>query len=248
MTLTAEQFATLTRPVRFYEQVDSTNDLALAWLYEGAISGSAVIADEQLRGRGRKGRIWHTPPGVALALSIILHPPDDVLHQISVLGAVAIAELAAHVGLDTVAIKWPNDVQVDGRKVSGVLPEVAWDGDQLRGVALGMGVNVRVDFSGGPLENTAISLETALNHRLERFELVTYLLERVDYWSAHLGSVALIDAWKSRLNTIGQSVSIEMPAGIISGTAQAVDEQGALLVRDQGGKIHRVVAGDIALG
>ncbi|MBZ0296491.1 MAG: biotin--[acetyl-CoA-carboxylase] ligase [Anaerolineae bacterium] len=248
MTLTGEQIAALARPARFYEQADSTNDLALAWLYEGVPSGAVVIADEQLRGRGRKGRTWHTPPGVALALSVILYPPVSALHQVSMLGAVAIAELAEHLGLDAVGIKWPNDVQVNGRKMSGVLPEVAWDGDQLRGVVLGMGVNVRVDFSGGPLEQTAISLETALNRRLDRFELVVYLLERVDYWSARFGSVALADAWKMRLNTVGQSVTVETPTGAVIGVAQAVDEQGALMVRDVNGRIHRVMAGDIALG
>lgn len=236
------------RAVRFYPQADSTNDLALAWLRDGAASGSVVIADEQLRGRGRKGRTWHTPPGVALAVSVILHPPVTALHQVSMLGALVICELAESLNVPDVAIKWPNDVQINGRKVSGVLPEIAWDGERLLGVVLGMGVNVRVDFSGTEVAQTAVSLETALGQPLDRAQLLAFILRRVDVWSARWGSVALLDAWKSRLNTVGQVVTVMGEAGNIHGTAQAVDASGALLVRDDHGAIQRVMAGDIALG
>src|SRR5690606_4117303 len=132
--------------LRFYERADSTNDLALAWLREGAPIGAVVIADEQLKGRGRKGRVWHTPPGVALAVSVVLRPPVDALHQVGMVGALAIADVCQQHVPDDVAIKWPNDVQVGGRKVSGILPETAWEADRLLGVVLGMGLNVRVDF------------------------------------------------------------------------------------------------------
>ena len=141
-----------------------------------------------------------------------------------------------------------SDVQVNGRKVSGVLPEIAWDGERLLGVVLGMGVNVRVDFSGTEVAQTAVSLETALGHPLDRAQLLAFILRRVDVWSARWGSVALLDAWKSRLNTVGQVVTVMGEAGNIHGTAQAVDASGALLVRDDNGMMHRVMAGDIALG
>ncbi len=236
------------REVRFYQQVDSTYDLALVWLRDGAAAGSLLLADELLKGRGRKGRTWHTPPGVALALSVILHPPQSALHQMSMLGALVISELAENLGVTDVAIKWPNDVQINGRKVSGVMPEIAWDGTELVGVVLGMGVNVRVDFTGTDVADTATSLETVLGQPLDRAELVAYLMQRVDYWSARLGSVALLDAWKHRLNTVGRVVTVTGEQGIISGEAQAVDTNGALLVRDHDGIIHRVMAGDIALG
>lgn len=250
MTLTQERIDKLLqpRPVRFYPQADSTNDIALAWLREGAPGGAAVIADEQLKGRGRKGRTWHTPPGVALAVSVIVQPPQAALYQVSMLGAVVICELAESLGLADVAIKWPNDVQVGGRKISGVLPEVAWEGERLLGVVLGMGVNVRVDFSGTELAERATSIETALGKAADRAELLRYLLARVDHWAARFGSVALVDAWKQRINTIGQVVSISTETGTIHGAAQAVDAHGALLVRDDDGKIQRIMAGDIALG
>lgn len=231
------------RPVRYFERVGSTNDLARAWLREGAMTGAFVFADEQTRGRGRMGRSWQTPPGAALAVSVILHPLAEHLHQIGMIGALAIYDLALEVGAVAVGIKWPNDVLVSGRKVSGLLPEAEWDGDALLGVVLGMGVNVRVDFSGSELEHKAISLEQAASRPLDRLDLLSFLLNRVDYWYAQLGSTGVFETWKSRLLTLGQRVTI----GQAHGLAESVDEQGALLVRDDSGTIQRVIAGDIAM-
>lgn len=250
MRLTAEHMCLALSPRinRFYQQADSTNEIALEWLHEGAATGSVVVADEQLKGRGRKGRSWHTPPGTALAVSVILHPKVESLNRVSMLGALAICELVENLGIENVGIKWPNDVQIGGRKVSGVLPENAWDRDKLIGVVLGMGINVRVDFAGTELKNTAISIESALGKPADRLELLVNLLKSVDSWYARLDSATLFDAWKNRLTTIGQTVTVNSADSEVHGVAEAVDEQGALLVRDDQGMVRRVIAGDIALG
>jgi BirA family biotin operon repressor/biotin-[acetyl-CoA-carboxylase] ligase len=229
------------RPVRFYQQVDSTNNLARAWLRDGAVPGAAVIADAQTRGRGRRGHGWVTPPGEAIAISVILKPKNDDLMRLSMLGALAIAEMAQAIGLDAVGIKWPNDVLISGRKVSGVLPEAEWQGDRLLGAVLGIGINVRVNFTGTELADKAISLETATGRPLDRVELLKLLLERMDYWFRRLDSDALLDRWKVLLLTIGQDVRVEA----LVGRAEAVDEVGALMVRSHDGQLHRVVAGDL---
>jgi BirA family transcriptional regulator, biotin operon repressor / biotin---[acetyl-CoA-carboxylase] ligase len=249
VTLTAQRLHTLLapRPLRFFEQVDSTNDVARAWLNEGVASGAVVIADEQHKGRGRMGRTWHTPPGVALAISMILKPPVNTLSQVSMLGALAIAELCEYTGLDQVGIKWPNDVQVNGRKVSGVLPEAVWDGDQLLGVILGMGINIRLDFADTELADTAVSIEPALGKPVDRAELAAYLLERVDFWFAKLGQPTLFSAWKKRLTTLGNTVTVTHLNSTLHGVAEAVDESGALLIKIADGTQQWVRAGDIAL-
>jgi len=250
MTLTQERLHTALAPLvfQFFTQAGSTNDLAIDWLKQGAPNGAVVIADEQLKGRGRMGRTWYTPQGVALALSVILHPPDEELPQVSMLGALAIAELCDQLGLSDIGVKWPNDVQVNRRKVSGVLPEVVWDGTHLTGVVLGIGINVRVDFSGTELAETAISLESALGESLDRVELLSYLLGRIDDWTGRLGSYALFAAWKARLNMIGNLVTVSNGDYGIQGMAQDVDEQGALLIRTPDDVLHRVIAGDIVMG
>jgi BirA family biotin operon repressor/biotin-[acetyl-CoA-carboxylase] ligase len=231
------------RAVRFYDSVDSTNDLALDWLRAGAAAGSVVAADEQRRGRGRLGRVWQTPPGAALAVSVILRPPAAYAGQVTMLGALAIYDTLLALGADTVGIKWPNDVQVNRRKICGVLPEAVWDGSELVGVVLGIGLNVRVDFTDTDLEDTAISLEPALGRPVDRVALLADLITRVESWQARWPDV--FAAWRERLTTLGQTVSLL--DGAIQGLAEAVDEQGALLVRQVGGDVRRVLAGDVAL-
>lgn len=249
MELNHERLARLLTPrqFRYFQRVDSTQDLAREWLQGGAPAGAVVIADEQIKGRGRHGRDWVTPPGSALALSVILRPAVEALPQVTMLGALAIAGMLDKLGADDVSIKWPNDVQLNGRKVCGVLPEAVWNGSSLQGVILGMGVNVRVDFSGTPLADTAISIEPALRRTMNRAELLALLLGQVDLWAEQLGQTALFAAWKARLATLGQEVTISQEAGnALRGIAQAVDSQGALLLRDERGEVHRILAGDVS--
>lgn len=235
------------RAFQYYDAVDSTNDLAQAWLREGAQPGAVVIADEQLKGRGRKGRIWHTPPGVALAVSVVLRPPQTALHQVSMLGALAVSDLLTETGVTDVGIKWPNDVQLNGRKVCGILPEAVWHGEQLLGVVLGMGVNVRVDFTGTDLETTAISIEPALGKTFDRAELIARLLAHVDHWALLFGSDVLFNAWCGRLNMLGKPVRIVEENTATSGIAESVDADGVLLLRLLDGSTRRIIAGDVLL-
>ena len=231
----------LTRPFKYFESVGSTNDLARMWLDEGAPDTAAVIANEQLRGRGRKGRLWHTPPNTALALSVILRPPPQYLWRISLIGALSVYDLAKRVGCANIGIKWPNDVQVNGRKVGGILPEATWQNGELLGVALGIGVNVRVDFSRTDLKDMAISLESAADKPLHRAQLIDCLLQRVDRWYRLIASDALFAVWKNRLNMLGRRVKTEK----IEGLALDVEPGGSLLVQDDSAVIHSALAGDL---
>lgn len=234
------------RPFRYLTEVGSTNDVALEWLRQGAPTGAVVLTDAQVEGRGRLGRRWHAPAGTALIVSVILRPPVQALGRLTMLGAVCIAETVESLGALDVDIKWPNDVRLGGRKICGILPEAAWTGDRLDGVALGMGLNVRVPFEGTDLAGSATSLETALGRPIDRVDLLTHLLGRVDAWSAEVGSDALFVAWKRRLGTVGQHVTVS--ASGVQGMAEGVDAQGALLVRTESGALERVIAGDIRLG
>lgn len=244
MTLSQELLEKqLTRPFKYLERVDSSNDEALAWLAAGAPEGAAVIANEQTRGRGRKGRHWHTPPDVALALSLILKPDSALLTRLNMVAALSVYDLARETGCAVVGIKWPNDVQVNGLKVSGILPEAIWEAGELRGAVLGIGVNIRMDFNGTELQDSAISLEDVVKKRLDRGVLIATLLRRIDHWYCRIASPTLYTTWKSRLSTIGQRVSVN---GVI-GVAQDVNADGALLIRDDKGHIHQTDVGDLII-
>ncbi len=242
MTLSTELLQEhLNRPFKYFESVDSTNDIAKTWLEEGAQSGSVVIANEQFKGRGRKGRTWHTPPNVAIAMSVILKPEQDFISRINLIGALSVYDLAVEVGCQQVGIKWPNDVQVKEKKISGILPEAVWNGTKLVGVVLGMGINVRVDFSNGELVNKATSLETEIGKPLNRIDLIHYHLQRIDMWYERIRSDALYITWKDRLNMLGKRVKIED----IEGLAVDVEADGSLLVQDNFEVMQRVIAGDV---
>ncbi|NDJ62764.1 MAG: biotin--[acetyl-CoA-carboxylase] ligase [Chloroflexi bacterium] len=247
MTAARLQAALGERAFRYYDQVGSTNDLAHDWLLAGAQSGGVIIADEQVSGRGRMGRGWYAPPGTALMLSMVLHPGSDVVGRVNLLGGVAVCEALEALGARDVGLKWPNDVWLQRRKVCGVLAEAHWQADRLIGAILGMGINVRVDFAGTPFADTAISLETVTGP-VDRLTLLTHLLARLDHWRAPLASDALFEAWRARLQMIGDPVAIKVLHETISGIAAGVTPDGALLVRQSDGSLRAVAAGDLALG
>ncbi len=230
----------LARCFRFYQSVDSTNDLAKDWLLDGAPAGAAVIADEQRRGRGRQGRLWHSPPGVALALSVLLRPAEEEAALVNMIGALAVYDLAKQAGCDEAGIKWPNDVQVNGKKVSGVLTENVWESGRLLGVVLGIGVNVRVDFAGTDLHASAISLEDATQAPLDRAELVRHLLRRIDCWRDK-SAEEIFMAWRRRLNMLGKRVTVNG----VQGLAQDVAPSGALRIKTDKAEALLVHAGDV---
>lgn len=238
----------LTQPFRYFPSVDSTNDVAQQWLRDSATAGSAVIADEQRAGRGRRGRTWYTPPSVALAVSIVLKTQAQFASRASMVGALAVYDLCVYLNIPTsdVAIKWPNDVLVRGKKVSGILPEAVWQQDTLLGIVLGIGVNVRNQFTDD-LADTAITLETATDTSLDRAILLAYLLDRVAHWSKYMATKTVPNTWRERLVTIGQDVSVTGNQLTIVGKAVDVEQDGTLLIEKVDGSIQRVMAGDVSL-
>lgn len=233
----------LTRPFKYFDRVESTNDVAKAWLATGAPDSAVVIANEQTRGRGRKGRAWHTPPDSALALSIILQPEGAHMPRLNMVAALSVTDLVRENGCENVSIKWPNDVRLNGLKVSGVLPEAVWEGGYLQGAILGIGLNIRNDFSRSALRHSAISLEAVVGRPLDRCELIVSLLRRIDHWYRCIDSPNLTAAWKSRLDTLGQVVAVDG----VKGVAVDVTADGALLIRDEKGVIHQSGAGNLVM-
>ncbi|MCA0453471.1 MAG: biotin--[acetyl-CoA-carboxylase] ligase [Chloroflexi bacterium] len=250
MILTEAQLIERLQPrlVRYFSQIGSTNNEALTWLANGAVSGSVVIAGEQVKGKGRLGRTWFTPPDSALIVTVILRPQAQALTHMTMVGALAIYDMIKGLGLEQVGIKWPNDVLLNGLKVSGILPEVVWENGQLMGVVLGMGVNVRIDFTDTELAEKAVSIEPVLGKRVELIDLIEVLLSRIDYWAAQFGTTAVYETWRNRLVTLGQQVSIRTADREVTGVAETVEHDGSLFVRLANGQIERVIAGDVALG
>lgn len=243
------------RTFQFLDATSSTNDIARLWAADGAPHGAVVVTDFQSEGRGRFGRRWHAPSGTALLFSVVLRPTNALILPVRYAMAAAVSVRSALIelpGLDASAVKlkWPNDVQLHGRKVCGILIEPLWHGALLEAIVVGVGINVRVPFDDPELSATATNLEAHCQVPINRVLLLADILKRLTFWSAHADGLALFQAWRAALNMLGKRVQVTNASTgreIVAGHALDVDEDGALLVRADDGKIHRVFAGEVTL-
>ncbi|MBM4379607.1 MAG: biotin--[acetyl-CoA-carboxylase] ligase [Deltaproteobacteria bacterium] len=242
----------LGRTLHYREELPSTNALAYRLAQEGAFHGEVVICEQQTAGRGRRGRSWVSPPWLNLAFSAILRPdlPPQRAPELTLVAAVALAEALREAGAADAAIKWPNDVQVGGLKVAGILTELSAEADKVHFVVLGMGVNLNLSEADLPeeLRGTATSLMRARGSRVPRALFTAALLSHLERWlERHVeeGFAPVREAWKRLSSTVGQRVRVRTERSEYVGLAEDIDEAGALLVRVDGGRLERVLAGDV---
>ena len=246
----------LGRVIEYRPTVGSTNDLAKELARQGAPEGLLVLADQQTAGKGRLGRAWSTPPGAAIAMSLVLRP-DLPLHQaprITLAAAVAVAEAVREVADLAAGIKWPNDVLLRGRKLCGILTEMEAEMDRVSFVVVGIGVNVglRREEMDPAFRETATSLAEEGAVGVRRAALVQAILARLEQSCDDLLAgrfPQVLDRWRALSVTLGQPVRVLGVDGlaVLEGVAEQVDEDGALLVRDYGGRVHRVFSGEVSL-
>jgi BirA family biotin operon repressor/biotin-[acetyl-CoA-carboxylase] ligase len=244
--------ALLGRPLIYMDSVESTQDAARAAVRTGAAEGLAVVAGQQTAGKGRAGRSWWSPPTGGLYLSLLLRPnlAGEFTPWVTMTLALGAAEAIEQVCGLPVDIKWPNDLQWQGRKLAGVLAEGAFTGSRLDYVIAGIGLNVAIDFSAQPeLADIAISLQTATGQPMDPVELLAVLLARTEqhYLALRAGHSPLA-AWQARLHTLGRHVTARAANGQIhTGIARAVLPDGALRIDLDGGGSAIVRASDVSL-
>lgn len=236
--------------VYVYTQVGSTNEIARELAEQGVPEGTLVLADEQTAGRGRFGREWVAPPGSSLLMSLIFRPvlPSEHTYRLVMVSALALAEACEALAGVSVGIKWPNDVQIGGRKLAGILAESAFAGAGLAWVIVGVGVNVNQVFApGDPLAETATSLRMNTGRHFDRLALLRAFLKRLNGWHNRLLDDALMVGWRARCVTLGRQVRVVVGEKVVEGLAENVDASGALLLRDQAGILHTLAAGEATL-
>jgi BirA family biotin operon repressor/biotin-[acetyl-CoA-carboxylase] ligase len=219
----------LGEPREHHETIGSTNERARELAEEGAAHGTLVTSDEQTAGRGRQGRSWATPAGVAIAASLILREFDELL---PLRAGLAVADVAGPSAL----VKWPNDVWVDGRKVAGILVEARgpW-------AVLGIGVNVAVDVSELPPDAAAVAGTLGRDES----EVEATLTELLDALETRLGEekAATLAALRERDALLGKPVRWDRGEGLGAG----IDDSGALLVHQPDGTTTALSAGEVTL-
>ena len=242
------------RPLEVLAKIGSTNDSVMAAGQGGAPEGLAVLADRQTAGRGRRGRPWASPAGVGLYTSVLLRPrlPAAQAPLLTLMAGLAVGEAIHEVtGLD-VRLKWPNDVLVEGRKVAGILVELVSIDAWVRHVVVGIGINV----NHGPPDlpeavwETATSLHLATGRLMPRAEVAAAIYNSLDRWYRSLGeggAATILARSRERSATLGKPVEVIAGEERWRGLAVDLDDDGALLVRDEGGALCRVVAGELSI-
>jgi BirA family biotin operon repressor/biotin-[acetyl-CoA-carboxylase] ligase len=236
----------------YLADVGSTNTYARQLAEVGAREGEVVIAETQTQGRGRLGRHWHSPPFANLYLSVILRPNLSPAHapQITLMAAVAVAETVSAFVPSGPAIKWPNDILLDGKKLAGILAEAACGAGRVEHVILGIGVNLNGPVNSMPEEirGRATALAEVTGKTVEREGFCRRLIQTLDRCYGELeqsGFEALASRWSTYFALRDQPVRVESLDPILYGRARGIDREGALLVEDDSGVLHRVIAGDV---
>jgi BirA family biotin operon repressor/biotin-[acetyl-CoA-carboxylase] ligase len=239
--------------VHLYERISSTSDAARALADSGAPHGTLVLAEEQTAGRGRSGRAWSSPPGLGIWMSMVARPaelPAPGLLPILV-GLAAAKAIDAYVQPAVAQIKWPNDLQLAGRKFAGILCEGAWEGDGPGAVIVGMGLNVlhAPDDFPPDVRDTATSLSIAAGWWPSRAEVagaVAFAVMRALARPPAQLAGGLLDALRRRDALEGRPVRVT-GAQPMSGTALGISPSGALLVRDTEGVLRTLTSGTVRL-
>ena len=237
------------RTVLYSPAVPSTMDVAREAVKNGAADGTVIITDHQTAGRGRLGRGWVSPEGVNLTFSIILYPKLEHLARLTLVSCLAIARSIEDITFLETSIKWPNDVQIGGKKVSGVLVESDVAGDKVRSAIIGIAVNVNLDVAQIPeISETATSLKNEIGIPVPRLTMLAALLSEFEkvYKDMRKGEPVQAE-WKRRLNTLGKQVTVRCGRNVHKGIAEDVDQDGNLLLRMLDGKLELISAGDVTL-
>ncbi|MBF0273309.1 MAG: biotin--[acetyl-CoA-carboxylase] ligase [Magnetococcales bacterium] len=238
----------------FHPVLDSTNREAMALAQAGAPEGTVVVADGQTRGRGRQGREWESPRGENLYVSMVLRPGMPVAHgaRLTLVAGLATVEAVGTMGVEGARLKWPNDVLVAGRKLAGILTEMAADGTRIRHVTVGVGVNVngRAAAFSPEVAARAVTMADILHRSCDRGALLAALLAGLERWYGlyvREGFAPVRRAWKERALLEGQQARIDTPTGVREVWLEDLDEEGFLLARSRDGERMRVLAGDVVL-
>jgi BirA family biotin operon repressor/biotin-[acetyl-CoA-carboxylase] ligase len=232
--------------------LDSTNEQAKRLAGEGAPHGTLILAEEQQKGRGRMGRDWISPKSGGIWLSIILRPnmaPYEA-PKLTILSAVAVAEaIRKKTGL-AAQIKWPNDILINGKKVCGILTELNTEIDVINHVVIGVGINVNNLAFPKDLKQKAASLKQIKSEHIDRTIILAGFLESFEtlYQTAmNDGFEGIFQKWRSLCCNLGKHVNIIGRAESFNGIALDINNDGALLVRTQDGKVVQVISGDVSL-
>lgn len=242
------------RHLNLMEVTSSTQEAARLLAEEGAPEGTLVIAEEQTGGRGRQGKRWYSPARKGIWMSLLLRPqrPLSFAPQLTLLTAVAVCRAIRKVtGVDA-GIKWPNDLLVQGKKICGILIESVGEDERIKYCIAGIGIDVNVELEELPpeLHKVATSLKIESGQTQSRATLISAVmneLEQLYNLYEEEGFAPIGHLWEALSVTLGKRVTVKTPRGETEGTAEALDESGALVLLDDTGNHITIFSGYVQL-
>lgn len=234
----------LGRDIEYHASIDSTQTRARALANEGS-GPLIVVADEQRAGQGTHGRAWHAAPGTSLLASWIVRPAPAAPGLFAALSGVAIARALEGLGTTGAHLKWPNDVELAGKKVAGALAHGSSDGGGgLLVIGIGVNAHQRAEDFPAELRPTATSLAMA-GRPADRLALLARITAELDRLDDKGERARAMDEWRERCSVTGKRVEVRIAGREpLGGVAMAIDDEGALLIRTAAG-VERVIAGDV---
>ncbi|MGI6355378.1 MAG: biotin--[acetyl-CoA-carboxylase] ligase [Lentisphaerae bacterium] len=247
----------LGRRLLFFPELASSNLTTAEHGAAGEPEGLVVVADHQVAGRGRMARTWFSPPCCNLYVTLLLRPSlsPAAIPQLAIVTAVAIRRAIREILPDlAVAIKWPNDLLVQNRKLCGILCEMTCEGQKTSHAVVGFGVNVNVDAAIWPpeLRPTAVSLRSATGQIVNRAQLLAAILNHFEplyqEWLATGNLTTIRSEWQQASALEGKTVTVTQFEQNITGKAQGITPEGALILQLQDGTEKIIHAGDAHIG
>lgn len=237
----------------FFERLDSTNNKAKQLAEEGVVDGSLIVAEEQYSGKGRRGKMWTSPKGSGVWMSLVLRPEilPDRASMLTLVAALAVIKGVKTVtGLDG-DIKWPNDIVLNKKKICGILTEMNTESDYINYVIVGIGINVNMLEFPEEIKATATSLALEGKRAVKRSLLVNEVMKAWEqYYDAYLKTAdmsQLIEEYNAHLVNRGREVTVLATNGSYQGISHGINTMGELLVERADKTVEAVVSGEVSV-
>jgi BirA family biotin operon repressor/biotin-[acetyl-CoA-carboxylase] ligase len=238
--------------ITYAAELDSTQIRAHEMVSQGAVEGTIIIAEQQTQGRGTMGKKWFSPPGKGIWFSMILKPriPLQFISQLTLLVSVALCRTIKKMLQVDIGIKWPNDLLIQGKKVSGILLESSGEDERLRYVVAGIGISANLLKKDFPpeLRSKATSLRIAAGQEMNREELLCgYLLEFEKLYQLYneQGFAPIRTLWEALSVSLNCPIEVQTSQGRVEGVAHGLDEMGALVITLEDGSTEKIYSGDV---
>lgn len=239
--------------VYYRKETESTNEDAKNLAEDDREHGSLMVADTQTGGKGRRGRSWNSPAGTSISFSLLLRPEfaPNKASMLTLVMAVAVAEVLSKLTDLDVKIKWPNDILINKKKVCGILTEMDAEMDYIHSVIVGVGINVNNDSFPEEITDIATSIRLEKGERCSRADIILGIMDYFEFYYNEFvkaGDLSIfVDLYDSYLINRNETVKVLDPKGEYTGKANGINDYGELIVQKDDGEFVRVSSGEVSV-